>query len=104
MNVQEVSVAKWIDSTSPKRMQACCNGTHYATALLTSFTTGRPGIRARGGGSAGCHEKLTIQSVDFRRQRLKCKKHGLSGREWKRQVVLADGVRNLAHLVLATSL
>jgi type VI secretion system secreted protein Hcp len=35
VNVQDVTVSKYVDSSSPKLMLACCNGTHYASALLT---------------------------------------------------------------------
>ena len=35
VNVQDISVTKYVDSSSPKLMLACCNGTHYANALLT---------------------------------------------------------------------
>jgi type VI secretion system secreted protein Hcp len=35
VNVQDVSVTKYVDSSSPKLMLACCKGTHYPTALLT---------------------------------------------------------------------
>jgi type VI secretion system secreted protein Hcp len=35
VNVQDISVTKWVDSASPKLAQACCNGSHYAEMLLT---------------------------------------------------------------------
>ena len=35
VNVQDVTVSKYVDSSSPKLMLACCNGAHYASALLT---------------------------------------------------------------------
>jgi type VI secretion system secreted protein Hcp len=35
VNVQDLCVSKYVDSSSPKLMLACCNGTHYANALLT---------------------------------------------------------------------
>jgi len=34
VNVQDVSVTKYVDSASPKLMLACCKGTHYPEALL----------------------------------------------------------------------
>lgn len=34
-NVQDISVTKWVDSTSPLLMLATCAGTHYDTAKLT---------------------------------------------------------------------
>src|SRR5580765_4498302 len=35
VNVQDISVTKYVDSASPKLMLACCSGTHYPEALLT---------------------------------------------------------------------
>src|SRR5580704_15833561 len=35
VNVQDVSVTKFIDSSSPQLMLACCKGTHFENALLT---------------------------------------------------------------------
>jgi len=35
VNVQDMSLSKYIDRSSPKLMLACCNGTHYKDALLT---------------------------------------------------------------------
>ncbi|HEV2455670.1 MAG TPA: type VI secretion system tube protein Hcp [Verrucomicrobiae bacterium] len=35
VNVQDLSFTKWVDSSSPKLMLACCAGTHYDNALLT---------------------------------------------------------------------
>jgi type VI secretion system secreted protein Hcp len=35
VNVQDVSVTKYIDSSSPKLMLSCCDGTHFTTAALT---------------------------------------------------------------------
>ena len=35
VNVQDVSVTKFIDSSSPQLMLACCKGTHFANALIT---------------------------------------------------------------------
>ncbi|MBV9876260.1 MAG: type VI secretion system tube protein Hcp [Verrucomicrobia bacterium] len=35
VNVQDISVTKWIDSASPKLMLACCDGSHYSEVLLT---------------------------------------------------------------------
>lgn len=34
VNIQDISVTKWIDVASPKIMLACCNGTHIAKAVL----------------------------------------------------------------------
>lgn len=35
VNVQDISLTKYVDSSSPKLMLACCKGTHYDEALLT---------------------------------------------------------------------
>jgi type VI secretion system secreted protein Hcp len=55
VNVQDVSVTKYIDSSSPKLMLACCNGTHYATALLT--------VRKAGGDKPVEYVKIKMQEV-----------------------------------------
>ena len=43
VNVQDVTVTKYIDSSSPKLMLSCCDGTHFTTAALT--------VRKAGGAS-----------------------------------------------------
>ena len=35
VNVQDLSVTKYIDSSSAPLMLSCCNGAHFATAVLT---------------------------------------------------------------------
>jgi type VI secretion system secreted protein Hcp len=35
VNVQDLQISKYVDSSSPKLMLACCNGTHYKDALIT---------------------------------------------------------------------
>jgi len=35
VSVQDVTLSKFVDSSSPKLMLACCNGTHYPSAVLT---------------------------------------------------------------------
>jgi type VI secretion system secreted protein Hcp len=35
VNVQDLSFTKYADSSSPKLMLNCCNGTHFANGLLT---------------------------------------------------------------------
>ena len=35
VNVQDLTFTKYVDSSSAKLMMACCNGKHYADALLT---------------------------------------------------------------------
>jgi type VI secretion system secreted protein Hcp len=34
VNVQDLSFTKWVDSSTPPLMLACCNGKHYDEALL----------------------------------------------------------------------
>jgi len=34
VNIQDVSVTKYVDKASPDLMLACCNGTHYTKATL----------------------------------------------------------------------
>ncbi|MGH8510557.1 MAG: Hcp family type VI secretion system effector [Gammaproteobacteria bacterium] len=34
VNVQDVSLTKYVDKASPNLMLACCNGTHYPEAVL----------------------------------------------------------------------
>ena len=35
VNVQDISLTKWVDKASPVLMKMCCNGKHYGEALLT---------------------------------------------------------------------
>ena len=35
VNVQDLSITKWVDSSSSPLMLACCNGKHFDQALLT---------------------------------------------------------------------
>lgn len=41
VNVQDLSFTKWVDSSSPALMLACCNGEHYPTCLLTVRKAGK---------------------------------------------------------------
>ena len=41
VNVQDVSVTKYVDSSLPKIMLSCWDGTHFATAKLTVRKAGR---------------------------------------------------------------
>lgn len=41
VNIQDLSVTKWVDSSSPALMLACCNGEHYPTVLLTVRKAGK---------------------------------------------------------------
>ena len=55
VNVQDVSVTKYIDSSSPKLMLSCCDGAHFATALLT--------VRKAGGENPVEYVKIKMQEV-----------------------------------------
>jgi type VI secretion system secreted protein Hcp len=35
VNVQDISLTKYVDKSSPNLIQYCCNGKHFADALLT---------------------------------------------------------------------
>jgi len=35
VTVQDVNITKYIDSSSPKIMLSCCDGAHFATAMIT---------------------------------------------------------------------
>ncbi len=35
VSVQDLTLTKYVDSSSPKLMLACCNGSHYPSAQLT---------------------------------------------------------------------
>jgi len=35
VNVQDISLTKWVDKASPNLFKACCNGKHFANAILT---------------------------------------------------------------------
>ena len=43
VNVQDISLTKYVDSSSPKIMLSCCDGNHFPTATLT--------VRKAGGNS-----------------------------------------------------
>ena len=54
-HVQDISLTKLIDSSSPKLMLACCSGTHCPTALLT--------VRKAGGESPVEYLKIKMEEV-----------------------------------------
>jgi type VI secretion system secreted protein Hcp len=54
VNVQDLSFTKWIDSSTPKLVKACCDGAHFADALLT--------VR-KAGGSPVEYVKLKLSEV-----------------------------------------
>lgn len=35
VNVQDISITKWIDKATPDLMSACCDGRHFTKAILT---------------------------------------------------------------------
>lgn len=41
VNVQDISLTKYVDSASPALMLACCNGQHFPSALLTVRKMGK---------------------------------------------------------------
>src|ERR687886_324578 len=52
VNVQDVQVTKYVDSSSPKLLLACCSGNHYPNALLT--------VRKAGGDSPVEYVKIKM--------------------------------------------
>jgi type VI secretion system secreted protein Hcp len=55
VNVQDLSVTKWVDSASPKLVLACCNGDHFAEATLF--------VRKAGGSNPVEYVKIKMQEV-----------------------------------------
>jgi type VI secretion system secreted protein Hcp len=55
VSVQDVSITKYVDSSSPKLLLNCCQGTHYTDALLT--------IRKAGGDAPVEYFKIKMQQV-----------------------------------------
>ena len=55
VNVQDLSVTKYLDKASPALMQKCCNGTHFSKAVLT--------CRKSGGGAPVEYFKVTMEEV-----------------------------------------
>ena len=47
VNVQDLTFTKYVDSSSAKLMMACCNGKHYADALLTVRKAGEKPVEYR---------------------------------------------------------
>ncbi len=44
VNIQDVSLTKYVDKASPSLMQACCNGTHLTEATLTVRKAGKDAL------------------------------------------------------------
>ena len=55
VNVQDLSVTKYLDAASPKLILACCNGHHYDEATLT--------VRKAGGDNPVEYLKIKLQEV-----------------------------------------
>ena len=55
VNVQDLSVTKYIDSSSAPLMLSCCNGTHFDSALLT--------VRKAGGEKPVEYVTIKLQEV-----------------------------------------
>jgi type VI secretion system secreted protein Hcp len=55
VSVQDLSVTKYIDSSSAQIMLSCCDGTHFDTALLT--------VRKAGGADPVEYLKINLQEV-----------------------------------------
>jgi type VI secretion system secreted protein Hcp len=55
VNVQDLSITKWVDSASPKLVLACCEGTHYSQMLLT--------VRKAAGKAPLEYVKITLTEV-----------------------------------------
>ena len=55
VNVQDISVTKWVDSSSPSLINACCSGDHYDEANLV--------IRKAGGASPVEYLKIKLTEV-----------------------------------------
>jgi type VI secretion system secreted protein Hcp len=54
VNVQDISITKWVDKSSPVLMQKCCEGTHLEEAVL---------IVRKAGGTPLEYFKITMQHV-----------------------------------------
>jgi type VI secretion system secreted protein Hcp len=55
VNVQDVSITKWVDSASAKLVLACCEGSHYSQVLLT--------VRKAAGKAPLEYVKITLSEV-----------------------------------------
>ena len=55
VNVQDLSVTKYVDSASPKLMKACADGSHFPNALLT--------VRKAGGTAPVEYLKIKMDEV-----------------------------------------
>lgn len=44
VNVQDISITKYVDASTHALMKACCDGTHYPEALLTVRKAGKEAL------------------------------------------------------------
>jgi type VI secretion system secreted protein Hcp len=55
VSIQDLSLTKWVDNTSPDLMLACCKGTHYAKAELV--------VRKAGGAAPLEYIKIYLEEI-----------------------------------------
>jgi type VI secretion system secreted protein Hcp len=55
VNVQDLSITKWVDNTSPDLMLACCNGKHFDKAELV--------VRKAGGTAPLEYIKIYLETI-----------------------------------------
>src|SRR5260370_14314355 len=55
VSVQDLTLSKYVDSSSPQLMLACCNGTHFPGALIT--------VSKAGGGAPVEYLKVKLEKV-----------------------------------------
>ncbi len=55
VSVQDISVTKYVDKSSPNLMGSCCSGKHYKKALLT--------VRKAGGDKPVEYIKITMEDI-----------------------------------------
>ena len=63
VNIQDISITKWVDSATPPLMRALVSGKHYEQAILTvrrAGPGGRPGSGRRAGPAGGQSEYFVI--------------------------------------------
>ena len=44
VSLQDISLTKWVDASSPELFQAMCDGTHFPTGKLTMYKAGGAGM------------------------------------------------------------
>lgn len=94
VNVQDLSVTKYVDLSSAQLFLACCNGKHFATAVLTVRKAGENPLEyivitmtdvmvvAVSTGGSGGEDRLTENiTLNFAEVAVAYKKQGASGAE-----------------------